>query len=648
MSITRRDFLNGVAIAIAAGVAPISLLQAAQGGNALAHKTLSYPPALTGLRGNHPGSFEPAHSIAFGGKQYNFKAAPLEGEYDLVIVGAGISGLAAACFYQQLMGADKKILLLDNHDDFGGHAKRNEFTTPDGLLLGYGGSESLQSPRSVFSPVALGLLKVLEVNIDELAKGFQQTFYPDLGLSRGVYFDEKHFGVNKIVSGDPGHSVADDIPRDRLNGRSLAAFIGDFPFNDIDKAALLALHEEKTDYLSGMTQKEKDLWITKNSYTTFLRDKVGLSERAITYFQQRTSDFQAVGIDATACSDARLCALPGFGGMNLTPLDADEQAELDDPYIFHFPDGNAGLTRLMVRKLIPQVAPGHTMQDVVLAKFDYSQLDQPKHKVRLRLGSTALQAKNIHRTDKSKGVEISYIKEGKLYRVRAKQSIMAGYNMMIPYIVPELPEPQKKALHQNVKAPLVYANVVIKNWQAFVKLGVHEIYSPTAPYSRVKLDYPVNLGGYEHPKNPDQPMCLHMVYVPTLPNTGLSAREQSRMGRATLLGMPFEQHEQMIREQLQGMLGAAGFNHEQDILAITVNRWSHGYSYTTNTLFDDEEQSEKCIELARQPIGNITIANSDSDWSPYAHSAIDQAWRAVNELATMKQGSALKKKVTKI
>lgn len=195
---------------------------------------------------------------------------------------------------------------------------------------------------------------------------------------------------------------------------------------------MLALHEEKIDYLSGMSREEKDLWMTRNSYTSFLRDKVGLSERAITYFQQRTNDFQAVGIDATACADARLCALPGFDGLDLTPLDAEEQAELDNPYIFHFPDGNAGLTRLMVRKLIPQVAPGHTMQDVVLAKFDYGKLNLPEHKVQLRLGSTALQAKNIRRTDGSTGVDVTYIKEGKLHRVRAKQSVMAGYNMIIP------------------------------------------------------------------------------------------------------------------------------------------------------------------------------------------------------------------------
>ncbi|AWB35096.1 NAD(P)-binding protein [Orrella marina] len=637
MSITRRDFLNGVALSIIPGVAPINLLRANPGESDLVRQTLqspipAYPPTLTGLRGNHPGSFEVAHGFAREGQAYDFDTVPLLEEYDLVIVGAGISGLAAACFYQEKFGSGKKILLLDNHDDFGGHAKRNEFDTSYGLVLGYGGSESLQSPRSVFSPVAMGLLKDLKVNIDALAAGFRRTFYPDLGLSRGIYFDQKTFGVDKVVSGDPGRTVADDIPPDRLNGRALAEFIGEFPLPELDKAALLALHEEKTDYLQGMTLQEKDEWILRNSYTAFLRDKVGLSEQAIAYFQQRTNDFQGVGIDAVSCSDARLCALPGFGAMGLSPLDPEEQAELDDPYIFHFPDGNAGLARLMVRKLIPQVANGTTMQDVVLTRFDYSKLDRPEHPVKLRLNSTAIQSRNVRTDDGQSAVDTFYVHDGKLVRVRSRQAIMAGYNMMIPFVVPEMSKPQKDALRQNVKVPLVYTKVVISNWEPFIRLGVHEIYSPAAPYSRVKLDYPVDLGGYQHPRDPARPIGLHMVHVPTVAGSGLPNRDQSRIGRAILLGTTFEQHEQIIRDQLQGMLGQAGFNHETDILAITVNRWSHGYSYIVNTLFDDEDQSEQTMRLARQPVGQITIANSDAGWSPYAHAAIDQAWRAVNEL----------------
>lgn len=636
MSITRRDFLNGVAMTVAAGLAPIDILRASPNSE-LARKTLeNYPPALMGMRGSHPGSFEAAHSISRGRKIFDYAALPLLNEtYDLVIVGAGISGLAAAIFYQNLVGKDKKILLLDNHDDFGGHAKRNEFTTKDGLIIGYGGSESFQSPRSIFSKTTMGMLKDLTIDLDELESCFDVNFYPDMGLSKGVYFDKQTFGVNKVVSGDPGGSVADDVPPNKRNGRSLEDFVGDFPFSDTDKADLLALMKDNTDYLAGMSKDEKDEWLYSHSYTHFLREKVGLSERAILYFQRATDDFQAVGIDATPCSDARLCGLPGFEGMNLHPMDEESLAELNDPYTFHFPGGNAGLTRLMVRRLIPQSAPGRTMQDMVMAKMDYSQLDKAEHNVRLRLNSTVVNVRNVEG-----GVDLSYITGDKMYRVRAKQTILACYNMMIPYLMPEASAEQKFALSQNVKAPLVYTNVIIKNWQSFVKLGVHNIYSPTAPYSLVKLDYPVDMGGYQHPRDPNKPICLHMVYVPSMPGSGLSAREQSMKGRAQLLGMSFAEHEKMIRDQLQGMLGEAGFNHETDILAITVNRWSHGYSYIANTLFDDEDQCDEWIEQARQPIGNVTIANSDSDWSPYAHAAIDQGHRAVTELIAMQKGAA--------
>lgn len=631
MSITRRDFLNGMAITIAAGLTPWQALRASP--QALT-QSLYYPPTLTGLRGNHPGSFEAAHLLGREGKHFDPKSVPVEEQFDLVVVGAGISGLAAACFWQQLQGKNQRILLLDNHDDFGGHAKRNEFNVEGKTILGYGGSESFQSPRTNFSPVAMGLLKTLNVDIEQMAKDFDQNFYPDLKLSRGVYFDRKNFGVDKIVNGDPGRAVADDIAPDRLNGRDITAFINDFPLSESDRNALIALHTEQKDYLPELNTDEKVAWLDSHSYSQFLREKVGLSEIAIRYFQQRTNDFQAVGIDATSCSDARICALPGLDGMNLPPLDAESLADLDEPYIFHFPDGNAGLARLMVRHLIPAVAPGDSMESIVLAKFDYSQLDKKDSPVRLRLNSTGVHVANVSEQGKQ-AVDVTYLTGDKLYRVRAGQVVMAGYNMMIPYLVPEMPEKQAAALKENVKSPLVYSKVVIRNWQPFMKLGVHEIYSPAAPYSRVKLDYPVNMGGYEHPRDPNQPIGLHMVYVPTLPGSGLSPREQSRKGRALLLGTPFEVHEKMIREQLQGMFGAAGFDHQRDIQAITVNRWSHGYSYFLNGLFDDEKEAEQIIHTARQPIGRITIANSDSDWSPYANSAVDQAWRAVNELTAM-------------
>lgn len=629
MSITRRDFINGVAISIAAGLTPLDLVKAAANGSNVIHGEY-YPPGLTGLRGNHPGSFEMAHAVGREHEKFNIDALPVEEEYDLVIVGGGISGLSAACFWRDLAGKEMKILILDNHDDFGGHAKRNEFDVAGKTFIGYGGSESFQSPLHNFSPEVNGLMSAIGVSVSRMKACFDTEFYPNLNLSRGVFFDKKTFGVTKIVSGDPGRAVSDDIPVNRLNGRSLQDFINDFPLSETDRKAILDLHVNPSDYLKGLTVEEKTAWLDSHSYREFLLDKVGLSKMAVLYFQQRSNDFFAIGIEGVSCSDARACALPGMEAMGLPALDGEALSDLEDPYTYHFPDGNAGLARLLVRHMIPDALPGSTMEDSVTSRLNYEKLDLKENTTRIRLNSIVINAAN---TDD--GVLVTYISNGKAHRVKGRKSIMAGYNMMIPFIVPETPEEQKKDLRMNVKAPLVYTNVVVKNWRAFTKLGIHEFYSPAASYSRVKLDYPVSMGGYQHSQTPDEPMCIHMVFAPTYPGSNLTAREQFQKGRAFLLGTSFDAHEQMIRSQLQEMLGQAGFDHEKDIVAITVNRWAHGYAYYASPLFDDMDKTPDIISRARKPIGRIAIANSDSDWSAYAHAAIDQAWRAVNELVAM-------------
>ncbi|QHF43496.1 spermidine dehydrogenase [Pseudomonas sp. S35] len=620
MDITRRDFLNGVAITVAAGMTPLQLLQAAPDGR-------YYPPALTGLRGSHVGSFEVAHQMGWEKKVFDTEKLPITEEYDLVVVGGGLSGLSAAWFYRE-QHPKAKILILENHDDFGGHAKRNEFQAGGRTIIGYGGSEALQSPNHLYSKEVNGLLKKLGVTIKRFETAFDRQFYPGLGLSRGVFFDKENFGEDKLVTGDPTPMVADDIAPDQLNARSLADFINDFPLPAADRQALIALHTAPRDYLPGKTAEQKADYLAATSYRDFLLKDVGLSEGAVKYFQSRTNDFMALSIDAVAAADAYSVGFPGFSGMNLAPISEEAAAEMEEPYIYHFPDGNASVARLLVRSLIPGVAPGHTMDDIVLAAFDYARLDQPKAAVRLRLNSTAVSVRNV-----GDGVHIGYSRGGQLAQVRGNRCILACYNMMIPYLLKDLPAPQAHALSQNVKYPLVYTKVVIRNWQSFQTLGVHEIYAATQPYSRIKLDYPVSMGGYEHPRDPTQPIGLHMVYVPTSPNSGMNARDQARAGRGKLYGQTFEQLEAQLRDQLQRMLGPGGFNHERDILAITVNRWSHGYASFSNSLFDDADESEAWMTLAKKPLGHVSIANSDAAWSAYAHAAIDEAFRAVGEVA---------------
>ncbi|WP_346356381.1 FAD/NAD(P)-binding protein [Pseudomonas pergaminensis] len=620
MDITRRDFLNGVAVTIAAGMTPLQILQAAPDGR-------YYPPALTGLRGSHVGSFEVAHQMGWEKKVFDTDKLPVTEHYDLVVVGGGLSGLSAAWFYRE-KHPKAKILILENHDDFGGHAKRNEFQAGGRMIIGYGGSEAFQSPNHLYSKQVNGLLKKLGVNIKRFETAFDRQFYPDLGLSRGVFFDKENFGEDKLVIGDPTPMVADDIAPDRLNARAIRDFINDFPLPPADRQALIELHTAPKDYLPGKTAEEKADYLAATSYRDFLLKNVGLSEGAVKYFQSRTNDFMALSIDAVASSDAYNVGFPGFAGLNLAPISEEAAAEMEEPYIYHFPDGNASVARLLVRSLIPGVAPGHTMDDIVLAAFDYAKLDQPKAAVRLRLNSTAVSVRNV-----GDGVHIGYSRGGQLAQVSGKRCILACYNMMIPYLLKDVPAPQAHALSQNVKYPLVYTKVVIRNWQSFQKLGVHEIYAATLPYSRIKLDYPVSMGGYDHPRDPTQPIGLHMVYVPTSPNSGMNARDQARAGRGKLYGQTFEQLEAQLRDQLQRMLGPGGFEHERDILAITVNRWSHGYASFSNSLFDKADESEALMKLAKKPVGHVSIANSDAAWSAYAHAAIDEAYRAVGEIA---------------
>ncbi len=372
---------------------------------------------------------------------------------------------------------------------------------------------------------------------------------------------------------------------------------------------------------------QKIAYLKKISYRDYLRNNAGLGDEAVKFLDGGTKGLLAMGPDIVPALEAMSGEYPGFGGLGLK--DQIDTA-FDEPYIYHFPDGNASIARLLVRSLIPAVAAGHTMDDVLLADFNYAKLDVDGGPLHLRLNSTAVSVAN----SRTKGgpVDIGYVRAGALHRIQGKQCVLACYNMLIPHIMPELPDAQKKALAACVKLPLVYANVAVRNWHAFRNLGVDEIYSPYGYFSNIKLDYPVSLGGYRNPRDPNEPILLHMEHMPLTPNQGLTNVEQFRLGRQLLLNTPFEEYERQITGQLDRVLGPGGFKSARDIAAITVNRWPHGYSYDANTLFDPEMSGAPTYVIGRQRRGSVAIANCDAGWNSYTHEAIDQAWRAVHEL----------------
>jgi spermidine dehydrogenase len=612
MSITRRDFLNGAALAIAAGLTPAAQLAAQPG---------RYPPALTGMRGQHEGSYEAAHALGREGRRFAVEQAPISESYDLVVVGGGISGLSAAWFYRRARPS-ARILILDNHDDFGGHAKRNEFTLGGRRIIGYGGSQSLQSPNSLHSPVAKGLLRDLGVDIARFETAFERDLYPSLGLSRGVFFNREAFGRDVLVTGEPPSGNATDAMR-RI-ARPLAEFVAGFPVSDASKRQILSLHEGRNDPLAGKSVEEKRAVLKRTSYRDYLIDHCGCSEEAANCFQGRPLGYFGLGADAVSAADARDLGYPGFAGLKLP---GERNAAWSEPYIYHFPDGNASIARLLVRALIPGAAPGRSMEDVVPAVFDYGALDREGQPVRLRLNSTCVDV-----AAGRDGVRLAYVREGTVRRIEARHAVLACFHMMIPHIMPSLPDAQKLALEQNVKTPLCYTNVLVRNWQAFANLKVSSISAPMGFHHQVSLDFPVSLGGYRHPRDPSEPMLLHLVHVPGEQNKRLTARQQFWIGQNKLYAMTFSAFEERIRDDLDRMLGPGGFSSGRDIAAITVNRWPHGYSYVASSLFDPDDYEETVLKVARQRSGPVAIANTDSGGDAWVHYAIDQADRAVAEL----------------
>ena len=609
-SITRRDFLNGAALTIAAGLTP-----AAQ----IAAQPSRYPPALMGLRGQHEGSFEAAHALAREGRRLPIERTPIEETYDLVVVGGGISGLAAAWFYRRAR-PPARILVLDNHDDFGGHAKRNEFTLDGRGIIGYGGSQSLQSPNWLYSPVAKGLLHELGIDITRFETAFERDLYPSLGLSRGLFFNREAFGRDVLVTGEPGSGEGNARP----NAKPLGQFVSDFPISDAGKAQIVALYSGVSDPLTGKSQDDKRAILKRTSYRDYLTKICGCSEEVANCFQGRPLGFFGLGADAVPAADARDLGYPGFSGLKLT---SDTSPAWQEPYIYHFPDGNASIARLLVRSLIPGAAPGKTMDDIVPAAFDYGALDRSDQPVRIRLDSTCVE---VNRNGDK--VHVAYIRDGSLRRVDARHAVLACFHMMIPHIAPELPAPQRAALARNVKTPICYTNVLVRNWRAFANLKVNSIAAPMGFHHQVSLDFPVSLGGYRHVRDPSEPMLLHLVHVPGAPNQGLDARAQFRIGQGKLYAMTFADFEERIRDDLDRMLGPGGFSSARDIAAITVNRWPHGYSYVANSLYDPDDYEGSVLKIARQPFGPVAIANTDAGGDAWVHYAIDQADRAVKEL----------------
>jgi spermidine dehydrogenase len=630
--ITRRDLLNGLAITTGGvvlnvyGAEPSTVLESIAAPMVTPDGGAPYyPPTLTGMRGSHDGSYEVAHGLAWQGQkpaQYQL----LDEHYDLVIVGSGMSGLAAAWYYRQAKGENARILLLDNHDDFGGHAKRNEFHHEGRMLLGLAGAQNLDNPGN-YSKTANALMNDIGIDQDAIDKMGENT--PDDYLLGG----QLHADVGMSLPGKDGHQTFGGHWLKFMHGRgNYAEAVRTLPIRKDEQDKLIHFFGGERDYLDDLSLAEKWDYVNSVSYNQFLLDRVELTRETIPLLDVHLlnlngpSGWQHSVLEAIAAGAPGLRALGWISNI----VDSIGAWYLDGATeIRMFPDGNASVARLIVQKLIPTVAPDlEGYENVAIARFDYSELDRDDHPTRIRLNSTAVGVKEV-----SNQVQVDYVQKGEALRVTADHCILACYNSLIPHLCPEMSDTQKEGLSYGVKVPFVYANVLLDNGQAFSKLGVNFTQCPHDPFQWVTAAPTVTNGGYEPPRGPDDPMLVFMMASPTpAAEEKDTARNLFRVGRHKIYSTTFAQYEQEIRNQLQSMLGQFGFDHERDIKAITVNRIPHGYAYWYQSLYDPEwEEGQSPHEIGRAQFGRISIANSDSEAKPYMDAAFDAAWRSVEE-----------------
>lgn len=606
--IARRDFIHASLLTSLGLLLPYSCTNEPEVSE---FNSCTYPPLKTGMRGAHDGSYEVAHALARQGVSFN-KPTLLNEKYDLIVVGAGISGLTAAHEYRKKFGVNSRILILDNHDDFGGHAKRNEFNQSGSMRLSWAGTMNLE--YTSFNPPVVNFLEELGFDLEDLVEKLEFDYGND---QPSIWFDKDTFGIDKLVQGFSLY---------RRNDNELEQ-IEQFPISKKAKEALKAFYASKADLLSGMSKEEIDQLLYKTSYTDFLEQYCQLPKEAVELFIKATDGYWGVQPHSLSVAEAIGAWLPGAhrlasAGSIVAGNDESEKVAM-------FPDGNASIARLLACSLISNLCSEANAKNIATVKLDYSRLDIAKELVKIRLSSTVVQVKN-----EQGQVATTYVKDGKTLRVMSKHAILACYHSIIPYLCPELSEEQKAAQNYQVKHPMLVTNVLVKNSKALEKLGISGVYCPGRMHAKVFITKGIETAGYapEYDKNESVPLMFWGMMEP--PSRDMHIHDQLREARRTLLTQQFEDFEREVRTVLNGILGSAGFDAKNDILAITVNRWPHGYSYGYLDLWDKNyPPGEAPHEIARKAFGQISIANSDAAASAYTQAAIEEAFRAVSELS---------------
>ncbi len=540
--------------------------------------------------------------------------------YDCVVVGGGISGLAAALFFERRQAEHKRTcLVLENHAIFGGEAKRNEFLIDGQRLIAHQGSAMW------FPPLPGTFLEEFYNSIHIRSDEFQyQTWtggQPQIRLGRTPYTSG---GTASAFFFGPRFGEADG----RLLVDPWGKQLEGAPIPEAVRAELLGMRGGDSGRLpKGLAQHGDAVARQLDSITMeqHLMERRGLSRETVrTFLSPLAGGGSGLGADA-------LSAYADYAADVLLPWDYPKGAQM-------FPGGNAGVARHIVKALLPAALRGPAeMASICRAKVQFAELDQPSSPSRIRLNATAASVRHEGRPQSSKFVRIIYTKAGKLYSVRARAAIIAGGSWTAKHIVTDLPAEHRAAYGQFYRAPCLMANVVLRNWRFLYDLGISECrwFEGIGNYFAIRRL--ATMGDVAATISPDSPVVLTLKILFSSP--GLPIGEQVTRGRAELFSTPFRVYERRIREQLAMMFGRAGFDPQRDITGLILNRWGHAYLSPQPGFFFGTNGSAGPGEILRnRPHGRIAFANSDLTGIMDHRTSILEAHRAVGQALERHKG----------
>lgn len=602
-AISRRDFVNG-ALVMAGALGTVSCGRSQDTVQGPFEPSGSSWTGYGGVgdyrwsNGNTEAVVNAAHGIRDGNYDEASSVREVEETFDIVVVGGGFSGMSAAYEFSKNARSGERLLLLENHPFFGGEAKQNEMTVGSHNLIGPQGSNAARpiskvnpgSGYEIYGQYYAELEIPPEFALQPLAGGAEKYklahdhYDPMLDLSgyrTGFFFGKKGWSIDPLANEFRGT-----------------------PWSAAERAEMIEFVGNARDLISQ--ESDADAWLDTMTYKQLLK-KLDYSDNVMRYIDP----FVAVGnyglcSDAISARAAKLIGLPGT--LPTEPL-SENRGSGDSVGPISFPGGNAAIMRVMTAKTVPGSVNG-TVDDILANRHrtDITALDRAGSPVRVRLSSTAVRVEHDGSPDTAGSVIVSYVRDGKTHRVRAKSVVMATGSWVTRRVVRDMPVKQHDAFASLNYGPVLTVSVAVRNWRFFDKLGISSArwFEGFGWHVCARRNYAF---GRRDPLTLDSPMML-TFYVPVL-FPGESPAAQGALARQKIFDTPFTEYERQIRIQMNELFGAAGFDARRDIAGIIVNRWGHAYSAPAPGFFTGRDGVEAPSVVMRRRHGRIVFAHGE-------------------------------------